>query len=543
MLSERHLVANLEALAQAGTPAPPLGSVDPEQLRVVQRRGEVALAIRSGDGRWIVMDDDQGSSREIAKLTDNSGSTICLIGTRGGRTIDAVRTGKPGTRIIALEPDPTHALILLSRRNWADAIASGQLLLLIGPEYPGASASARRIDGSAQVPVIADPVLHAHRRQSVESAGAKLGGMLGEARANFEARRTFAPRYLTQTLQNLPVIAREGDAASLDRTFRDMPAVIVGAGPSLDDNLAALAKWRDRCVMIAADTALKPLNRLRLHPDLVVAVDPSEWNARHLAQPRIAEQTWLVAEGSIHPSVFPRFKGRTFTFEVSNHEPWPWFGSHGLKRGRLRAWGSVVTSAFDLAVRMGCNPIVFAGLDLAFTNGRTYCRHTAHEEIWGKWIEAGDTWENVWSFLVGQQPQQCEADLRGVQTITTPYLVAFRNWLVERIAASPSDRVFVNATGAGLLHGPRIEQKSLATALESKPIVRQAIVQSRLLDAHEMCFRPAASLQSNARDTARALRTGASSALTERWRHFTVNALDATRVSEILVSAAESLDA
>jgi hypothetical protein len=365
--------------------------------------------------------------------------------------------------------------------------------------------------------------------------------MLGEARANFEARRAFAPRYLLQTLQNLPVIAREGDAASLDHSFRGMPAVIVGAGPSLDENLAELKRWNDRCVLISADTALAPLERAGLQPNLAVAVDPSEWNARHLAAPRKIDDTWLVAEGSLHPSIFPRFAGRTFTFEVSGHEPWPWMATHALKRGRLRAWGSVVTSAFDLAFRMGCNPIVFAGLDLAFTGGRTYCRHTAHEQVWGKWVDAGDTWENVWALLVSQQPQQTMPDLHGKPTITTPYLVAFRDWLVERIAASPNDRVFVNTTGAGVLHGARIEQMPLAAALEGKPRINRAMVRARLADAHEMCLRPSVSLQSNAREIAHVLRTGSASALVDRWRRFTVDALDATQVSDVLLKAADAL--
>lgn len=541
MLSERHLVANLDALAKAGMPAPPLGRVNPEQLRLVQQKGDVSISIRSAEGRWVVLDDEAGASPEVANLSNTSGDTVCVIGTRGGRTIDVVHSRKPGARIVALEPDPAHALVLLSRRDWCEAITSGRLLLLIGPDYPGATSSARRIDGSTQLPVIVDPVLSTHRPSSMQSAGAKLGVILGEARANFEARRLFAPRYLTQTLQNLPIIAREGDAASLDNCFRNVPAVIVGAGPSLDENISEIKRWRDRCLLIAADTALPPLTRIGLNPDLVVAVDPSEWNARHLVSRRALNDTWLVAEGSVHPSVFPRFAGRTFTFEVSGHEPWPWFGAHGLKRGRLLAWGSVVTSAFDLAVRMGCNPIVFSGLDLAFTGGRTYCRHTAHEEIWGKWIEAGDTWENVWSFLVSQQPQQTQLDLHRRPTITSPYLIAFRNWLVERIAASPADRAFVNTTGAGLLYGPRIEQSTLAAALESKPAVKQAIVRGRLTDAHETCFRPAATLQTDARETARTLRSGSASELGHRWNQFTVGALDSAGVSDILTTAAENL--
>jgi hypothetical protein len=538
MLSEHHLLANLQALARAGVPAPPLGRVDPDELRLVEANGRLTLAIRGGDASWVVLGDDDAG--DLSAVSKDAGATICLIGTRAGRTIDAVAARRPDARILALEPDPTHALILLSQRNWSDAITAGRLTVLVGPNYPGGSSAARAIDGSIAPPIITDPLLAAHRSASARGAAAILDRLIGEARANAEARRQFAPRYLLQTLQNLPVIAREADAASLHGLFTGTPAVIVGAGPSLDENLGDLVQFADRTLIVAADTTLAPLESAGIQPPLVVAVDPSEWNARHLAAPHDVDDTWMVAEGSLHPSTFERFAGRTFTFEVSGHEPWPWLAGHGLTRGRLRAWGSVITSAFDLALRMGCNPIVFAGLDLAFTGGRTYCRHTAHEEIWGKWIEAGDTWENVWAFLMTQVPQQREIDLHGAPAVTSPYLAAFRNWLVEQIAAAPADRTFANTTGAGLLYGARIEQRTLADALAGTASIDPATVQNRLASAHRgLTTRP--SLKKAALAAASSLRNEPDGALDARWRRFTAGTLDSARTADILTTVAESL--
>jgi GTPase SAR1 family protein len=47
----------------------------------------------------------------------------------------------------------------------------------------------------------------------------------------------------------------------------------------------------------------------------------------------------------------------------SDHEPWPWLRSLGLDRSVLEVWGSVLTGAVDLAIRMGCSPIVLVGAD------------------------------------------------------------------------------------------------------------------------------------------------------------------------------------
>src|SRR5439155_23928291 len=127
---------------------------------------------------------------------------------------------------------------------------------------------------------------------------------------------------------------------------------------------------------------VRPLLAAGIPPHVAVAVDPSDLNAQHLRDLPDTRGVWLVAEASVDPTVFPQFARRTFTFRVSNHHPWPWLDEHGLGRGQLQAWGSVLTTAFDLACKAGCNPIVFAGADLAYTGGLLYCRNTVYEPEW-----------------------------------------------------------------------------------------------------------------------------------------------------------------
>src|SRR4030095_4621221 len=102
----------------------------------------------------------------------------------------------------------------------------------------------------------------------------------------------------------------------------------------------------------------------------VVALDPSDANARPLTGIVVPDSTSLVAEPSIAPDSFSAFRGRVFAFRVAEHAPWPWLRSMGIDCGTLRAGGSVVTSTFDLALRMGGDPLVCIGTDLAYTNGQ-----------------------------------------------------------------------------------------------------------------------------------------------------------------------------
>jgi hypothetical protein len=236
--------------------------------------------------------------------------------------------------------------------------------------------------------------------------------------------------------------------------------VVCAAGPSLNRNLAELAPRRDRVVLIAADTALKPVLAAGLEPDFVVALDPSPLNARHLMALPPLPRTWLVAEAALDGSALRAFEGRTLFFRVGDNDPWPWLQACRVDCALLPAWGSVLTAAFELAVRLGCDPVAFAGADLAYTGGQTYCRGTVYELDWARGVVEGQPLPRVWRRAIARRAVQETGDVAGSTVLTAPHLLAFRAWLAERVLLEPSRRV-VNLTGAGLLAGEGIEQGSM----------------------------------------------------------------------------------
>ncbi len=113
-----------------------------------------------------------------------------------------------------------------------------------------------------------------------------------------------------------------------------------------------------------------------------------------------------------------------------------------------------MTSALDVAVRAGCSPILFAGLDLAFTGGAPYCRQTSVDDTWTWWTAAGDRLEDLYRAYTTARPVVLERAIEGGETRTAAHLVTFRDWIRDYAAAHPHVR-FVNVTGAGILHGGR----------------------------------------------------------------------------------------
>jgi hypothetical protein len=458
---------NLDALPLAARRA--VESEDADVLVQTDSTGmQMSASVRTPDGRLVRFHSGRDPIAEADRYLDHAcpgtlPPVAIVIGPGLGYILETIERRAAGTKVIAIEPFAGMARAMLERRDWREWIHSGRLTLVVGPDYVGASDAGRLLDDqSIPAPAIEHPVLGGAFPAQIARAREVAQHIVRGAQSNAEARRRFAGRYLLNTIENLPALIAEGDVSSLRDLFHGVPALVVAAGPSLDRNIAQVRAAADRALIIAVDTTLRPLRAAGIRPHLVAAVDPSELNAKHLIGATDTDGSWLVSEGSVDPRVFSAFAGRVFGFRVGNHHPWPWLGSCGFDRGVLRAWGSVLTTAFDLACHAGCDPIVFAGVDLAYTDGVHYCRGTIHEDAANHSapVEARADAFAAWQ-RDHQRPTCRETDIRGASIMSTPDFVQFRDWLVSR-SVSVQPRRVLNATGAGILHGGAITQIDLA---------------------------------------------------------------------------------
>ena len=530
MRSEDVLIGNLAALDQAQGQRPALAALDPANTRAVEigpaDAASFSIEIRGGD-TWVPLWGPNPVG-EATRQIDQAGTPahLFVIGGGVGHVLDAIEAAGRTTKVLILEPDPGVAVLFLARRDWQPWFASGRLRLLTGPDYTGASSVARSVNGADTSAILVNPALAEHRREAVQRARAVAQRIQKEATANADARKQHAGRYLLQTLGNLPIIKRESDAAALQGAFAGRPAVMVAAGPSLDGALPVLAAYQDQVVIIASDTTLRPLLAAGIRPHLMVGVDPGEVNARHLSGVADTSGIWMAAEASLNAAAFPGFEGRTFLFKVSDHEPWPWLREAGLDRGTVRAWGSVATSAFDLALRMKCDPIIFVGHDMAYTNDRPYCDNTVFHDEWRAYLLQawGRTREDHIPLyerqMMAGQPLITIEDVNGQPVKTAARLVAFRDWIIEQTAVT-HDRTFINATGGGILQGGRVTQMPIEVALATHAGA-PLDVRSKLTALHRCGVK-----------TARAL-TALSSEVIARWIEFTAGTVDENAIRSAL---------
>jgi Tfp pilus assembly protein PilF len=81
------------------------------------------------------------------------------------------------------------------------------------------------------------------------------------------------PVFFENSMKNLTTTINSANLYSIKDIFKDKPVLVVGAGPSLKDDIEIIKKYQDYMAIFAVDTALPVLLKNGIKPDLAGAVD------------------------------------------------------------------------------------------------------------------------------------------------------------------------------------------------------------------------------------------------------------------------------
>lgn len=161
------------------------------------------------------------------------------------------------------------------------------------------------------------------------------------------------------TIRNLQRIKR--GVAQLKGRFTATPAIIVSAGPSLDKNIDQISKFADKAVIISAAQTMAAISEHGVKPDFVTSIDWQHLNTIHF---KTINGDRLVCSAAIPGECLDGFKEVYFSSPLFTYRKGTVFDIvHQC--GRLEKGGSVAHASFDLALQMGCDPIIMVGQDFA----------------------------------------------------------------------------------------------------------------------------------------------------------------------------------
>jgi hypothetical protein len=158
------------------------------------------------------------------------------------------------------------------------------------------------------------------------------------------------------------------------------PAIVVSAGPSLRKNKHLLKDASERAVIVAVQTTLQPLLEMGVEPHFVTSLDYHEICTRFFEKLPPTLRTELVAEPKASSAIFSMYPGPISI--LGNDYADSLIAETRPEKERLPSGATVAHLAYYLAEHLGCDPIVFVGQDLGFSDGLCYAPGTSYEDVW-----------------------------------------------------------------------------------------------------------------------------------------------------------------
>ena len=255
----------------------------------------------------------------------------------------------------------------------------------------------------------------------------------------------------TNIANNIQAYVECGTVNVLKNRFKGYPAVVVSAGPSLQKNIDLLKEIRDRVIVIAVQTTLKPLLAKGIKPDFVTSLDYHEVSKRFYEglQDQLSD-IHLVAEPKVSWHVLDKYMGHGPISLVSNE-----FANLLLKdlpasHDTIPAGATVAHLAFYLGQYMGNDPIIFIGQDLGYSNNVYYSPGNAVHEVWRPELNRFYTiemkeWERI---LRSRQMLKKVEDIYGNPIYTDDQMFTYLQQFEKDFASSPVK--VIDATEGGV---------------------------------------------------------------------------------------------
>jgi hypothetical protein len=382
--------ANLEAF---GLTEQTLGRrTDGRAVSVTAMPGGALVQVGAENGRVLHLhsprDPAAEAERQVGRwLQENrvtASTLVIVIGLAGGWHVNALREHLPeGAEILVVDPFPDLVAAVLRE---ADLTGSDRVPVRV-ISAPEAKTLFTKLQAALEQRVRIEVAFFTHPavlRAFPEVCTPFCRRVASRVRLDLMLRSTVASKsgdWLDNALGNLPLLLESTPLNALRDCFAGRTAAVVAAGPSLNETIPVLGRIRDRVVIVAVGTALKPLLAAGIEPHIVVLVDGSPL-LRHQFEGVEAPRTSLLVPPQIDPAIVSRFAGRLVTAATAALPMFElWMEDIGAPTDRLQCGGTVTLTALDAALYLGCQDVLVFGLDLAYAeSGATHASHSMYDD-------------------------------------------------------------------------------------------------------------------------------------------------------------------
>ena len=417
-------------------------------LQIIETKSKKYSAKVFKDGKSIFLHsayDPEKEANTLIKEIENDTDLIFIFGIGAGYLINAVK--KLNVNIAVIEPSIKFFNLLIDNFK-LDKILEDNITFFIGGDDIEDIEKFISIANTKKVKFF---ITRSYANLFGEEAlfyQQKVLSIVDKKIININTISRFDKLWAYNIASNVAKISTHYGANKFFDKYKNIPAVIVSAGPSLEKNIRKLKEIKNKALIIAVDTAMKPLFSHNISPHFVITIDPQKKNSKYFRNVDFKDSV-LIAESSVDKEAIDSFNGAIY-FINSIFPLAKYFMEELGNRGDITAGGSVSTAAYDFAIRIGANPIIMVGLDLSFPNYQTHIKGSYHEENFFTEIYKLDSYDSrIYKVLIAGNLRE-EKNIYNEKVWTDSRFDMYKNWYEEQCLKYNQIK-FYNATEGGIV--------------------------------------------------------------------------------------------
>ena len=218
-------------------------------------------------------------------------------------------------------------------------------------------------------------------------------------------------------------------------------AVLVSAGPSLDKNVQLLKEVKGKALIMAVDTAIKPVLATGIKPDITITIDSHKPKELFIYENKPVDIP-IILNLQSNNDVVSIYEGKRF-YEYNYDRVFAKvYGEEDYFDICLDSGGSVANDAFSFLIKAGFENIILIGQDLAYHSEKTHAGEAYEDDKKISFVKTDK------HFLV--------EDIYGGKVYTEENMNMYRKWFENVIKNNEGIHVIDATEGGAKIHGTEI---------------------------------------------------------------------------------------
>jgi hypothetical protein len=480
-MSERRFHKNLELWSFIHPKeAVMLPYVDCDHLQFCKTKlGEVNLKSKL-DGKIRYVHAQSGAKKEaeawFAKQDLNNIKVLYVYGVGLGHYYDAAKKWlkkSESHQLVFLEDDPCIVHRLLETEKGSEILKNTQVHLYFFHRIDDTEPTLNELYWNFYMTPLTFSALEFYAKTKLEKYNElshKISYDAALKNSLLDEYLRFGYGFFRNFYTNLFLLPGSSLGNSLWGKFKNVPAIICGAGPSLQKNIGFLKNLQDRALIFAGSSALNAVTSGGVTPDFGAGLDPNPMQETRLSKIKDLSFPFLYRNRMYHPAMKLVKGPRLYVTGAGGYDVAEWFEKClNIENEYIEEGRNVVNFCLEVAHMMGCNPIIFVGLDLAYTGMQAYSGGVV-----------GDAGVNAAKLLQNENADDraiIKEDIHGEPIYTLWKWVSESRWIGDFTAQHPNVTV-INATEGGLGF-PGVPNKTLK-AVAKKYLTKKYQLRARV---------------------------------------------------------------